>query len=95
MNNFARGRLAATATAVCTMFIGALVAPGAEATPSPTRGGRDRLPDLITGHDRPAHGRAVVEMLGDRLPEAARRNGMAGERLREILVEDSERLARR
>ena len=28
-------------------------------------------------------------MLGDRLPEAARRNGMAAERLREILVEDS------
>ncbi len=89
MDNFARGRWAAAATAVCTMFIGALVAPDAEATPSPTRGGRDRLPDLITGHDRPAHGRAAVEMLGDRLPEAARRNGMAGDRLREILVEDS------
>ena len=56
--------------------------------PPPTSAGRDRLPDLIAGHDRPAHGRAVVEMLGDRLPEAARRNGMAAERLREILVED-------
>ena len=89
MNNFARGRLAAATTTICTLFIGALVAPGAEATPPPARAGKERLPDLIAGHDRPAHGRAVVEMLGDRLPEAARRNGMAAERLREILLEDS------
>ena len=89
MEKSARRRRIAATTIVCTVFIGALVAPGAGATPGQAPGGRDRLPDLITGRDRPAHGRAAVEMLGDRLPEAARRNGMAPERLREILVEDS------
>jgi hypothetical protein len=88
MDKFARRRFAAAATTACTMFIGALVAPGAEATPSQAPGGKDRFPDLIAGHDGPAHGRAVVQMLGDRLPEAARRNGMATERLRRLLVED-------
>jgi hypothetical protein len=89
MNNLARRRLATAAATVCTVFIGALVAPGAEATPSQALAGKDRLPDLIAGHDRPSHGRMAVKMLGDRLPEAARRNGMASEQLREILVEDS------
>ena len=89
MHNFARRRLVTAAATVCAVFIGTLAAPGAGATPSPAPAGKDRLPDLITGHDRPAHGRAAVQMLGDRLPEAARRNGMAGDRLREILVEDS------
>src|SRR5688572_8364553 len=89
MDKFRHRRSAAVATTVCTLFIGALVAPGADASPSSAPRGKDRLPDLIAGHDRPAHGRAAVELLGDRLPEAARRNGMAGERLREILVEDA------
>jgi hypothetical protein len=89
MHNFARRRLVTAAAMVCAVFIGTLAAPGAEATPSQAPPGKDRLPDLITGPDRPAHGRAAVQMLGDRLPEAARRNGMAGDRLREILVEDS------
>ncbi len=88
MDKFARRRVATAAATVCTVFMGALVAPGAEATPSQAPAGKGRLPDLITGHDRPSHGRVAVEMLGDRLPEAARRNGMAAERLREILVED-------
>ena len=68
--------------------MGALVAPGAEATPSQAPAGKGRLPDRITGHDRPSHGRTALELLGDRLPEAALRNGMAAERLREILAED-------
>ncbi|MDQ4097510.1 MAG: fibronectin type III domain-containing protein, partial [Actinomycetota bacterium] len=89
MDKFRRRRLATAATTVCTVFMGALVAPGAEATPSPAPSRGDRLPDLITGHDRPSHGRAALEMLADRLPEAARRNGMAAEKLREILLEDS------
>jgi hypothetical protein len=89
MEKSARRRRIAAATAVCTVIVGALVAPGAEATPSQARAGRDRLPDLVTGRDRPFHGRVAVELLADRLPEAARRNGMAPERLREVLVEDS------
>jgi hypothetical protein len=88
MNNFRHQRLGVGGETVCIVFIGALAAPGAEATPSPTRGGRDRLPDLIAGHDRQFHGRAALEALGDRLPEAARRNGMAVERLHEILTQD-------
>jgi hypothetical protein len=91
MDKFARRRLATTAATICTVFIGALVAPGAGATPSQAPTGRDRhaLPDLVPAHDRPSHGRVALEMLGDRLPEAARRNGMGAERLREILLEDS------
>jgi hypothetical protein len=88
MNNFRQKRLVAAATTVSIMFIGALAAPGAEATPSPARGGKGRLPDLIAGHDRQFHGRAALDALGDRLPEAARRNGMAVERLHEILTQD-------
>jgi Fibronectin type III domain/Met-zincin len=89
MDNFARRRLVAAATTVCTMFVGALVAPGAGATPtpSPADGGR-RIPDLMVGHERSTHGRAALDLLGDRLPEAARRNGMATEHLREVLAED-------
>ncbi len=89
MNKFGRRRLAAAATTICAMFIGALVAPGAEASPPPAPAGKERLPDLVAGHDRPSHGRVAVELLGDRLPEAARRNGLAAEQLRELLVEDS------
>ncbi len=89
MDKFRHRRLATVATTVCTVFVGALVAPSAGATPPPAPAGQDRLPDLIAGHDRPTHGRVTVEMLGDRLPEAARRNGMPAERLREILVDDS------
>jgi hypothetical protein len=89
MDKFARRRLVAAATTVCTMFVGALGAPGAEATPAQSSTGGGRLPDLMAGHDRSTHGRAALEALGDRLPEAARRNGMSAERLREILVEDS------
>ena len=88
MDKSASRRLATAATTVCTIFIGALVAPSAGATRSPAPGGSDRLPDLITRHDRPSHGRVALEALGDRLPEAARRNGMATERLRELLAED-------
>ncbi|HET7195171.1 MAG TPA: fibronectin type III domain-containing protein [Nocardioides sp.] len=87
MEKFSHRRLAAAVVTVSTMFLGTLAAPGAEATPS-TRGGRDRLPDLIAGRDRQFHGRAALAALGDRLPEAARRNGMAAERLHEILTRD-------
>lgn len=93
MDKSARRRLATAATTACLMSTGALVAPGAEAlpplAPAPAQVGTDRLPDLIAAHDRPAHGRNAVELLADRLPEAARRNGMATERLRDILAEDS------
>ena len=88
MNNFRHQRLVTATTTVCIVFIGTLAASGAEATPSPARGGRDRLPDLIAGHDRQFHGRAALDALGDRLPEAAHRNGMAAERLHEILTRD-------
>lgn len=83
-----RRRLLVVVTTVCTMSIGALVAPGAEATPRPGPRGGERLPDLIAGHDGSTRGRAALELLADRLPEAAHRNGMAAERLREILAED-------
>jgi hypothetical protein len=88
MEKSARRRLAVAAATVSTMFAGALAAPGAGAAPSQSPAGRDRLPDLIIGHDRASHGRTVLNALGDRLPEAARRNGMAAEKLREILAED-------
>jgi Fibronectin type III domain/Metallo-peptidase family M12B Reprolysin-like len=88
MNNFRRQRLVAATTTVCIVFIGALAGSGAGATPSPARGDGDRLPDLIAGRDRQFHGRAALDALGDQLPEAARRNGMAAERLHEILTRD-------
>lgn len=85
---FARGRMVLITATACAVSVGGLVAPGAGATPPHAPSGKDRFPDLIAGHDRPAHGRAALELLGDRLPEAARRNGMAAERLREVLAED-------
>jgi Fibronectin type III domain/Metallo-peptidase family M12B Reprolysin-like len=88
MDKSARRSLAAAATTVCTLFTGALVAPGAEALPPSGTAGMDRLSDLISGHDRQVHGRRAVEMLAGRLPEAAQRNGMAAGHLRELLVED-------
>ena len=91
MDKFTRRRLATAAATVCTMSVAALAAvvvPEAEATPTQAPAGRDHRPDLITGHDRTSHGRVALERLGDRLPEAARRNGMSSERLREILVND-------
>ena len=88
MDKFARRRLVTAAATVSAVFAGALMTPGAEATPPRTSAGRDRLPDLIAGHNRQLHGRAALDALGARLPEAARRNGMAAERLHEILNQD-------
>jgi hypothetical protein len=88
MDKFARRRLAVTAATICAMFAGAMVAPGAQATPSRAPAGKDRLPDLLTGHARASHGRMALDALADRLPEAARRNGMAAQKLREVLAED-------
>jgi hypothetical protein len=88
MDKFARRRLAVTAATICAVFAGGMVAPGAEATPPHATGGKDRLRDLMPGHDRTTHGRRALDALGDRLPEAARRNGMPAEKLREVLAED-------
>ena len=88
MDKVARRRLAVTAATICAIFAGGMVAPGAEATPPQATGGKDRLRDLMPGHDRTTHGRPALDALADRLPEAARRNGLAAEKLREVLAED-------
>jgi hypothetical protein len=88
MDKFARRRLAVTAATICAVFAGGMVAPGAEASPTQATGGKDRVRDLMPGHDRTTHGRLALDALADRLPEAARRNGMAAEKLREVLAQD-------
>jgi hypothetical protein len=58
----------------------------AAAPDSPTTGARGAEAHRVL--DRPGHGRAVVEALGDRLPEAATTSGLSATHLRAILSED-------
>ena len=93
MLNSTRRHLAKHAVTLGALLLaGAVVAPGVSAaTVSPRPGEPGNVSDRrVADHDKgPAvHGRKAVQALGDRLPQAARRYGMAPDRLRELLLED-------
>lgn len=85
-------RHVATATlTLCTLLAGATVATGANAvTVSPREGETSQASDrrVVDPQRKPTRGRAALESLEGRLPEAARRNGLSVEQLREVLLED-------
>jgi hypothetical protein len=91
MHKSTRRHLAIPAVTVCTLLAGAVSAPGVSAANVAPAAGETRHQSdrRVVGHDLDrAHGRAAVQMLGERLPEAARRNGMSGETLRLLLLDD-------
>jgi Fibronectin type III domain/Metallo-peptidase family M12B Reprolysin-like len=86
-----RRHLVVAAVTLCALLSGGLVAPTVSAANVSPRSGETRQADdrrVVGDGFESAHGRAAVRQLGDRLPEAARRNGMAAEKLRELLLED-------
>jgi Fibronectin type III domain len=91
MRKSTRRQLVMPAVTLCALLAGAVVAPGVSAAKvSPHPGESGKVPDRrVVDHVRgPVHGRAAVQSLGERLPLAARRNGMSTDRLRELLLED-------
>jgi hypothetical protein len=86
-----RLRLAATAAAALVLLVPAQAAvagtPGT--TTAPASVSAADAPDRPRLLQRAGHGRAVVEALGDRLPQAAATNQMSTTKLRGLLEEDS------
>ena len=86
-----RRHVVVPALTLCALLAGAVVAPGVSAANVTSRSGESRQESdgrVVGPGFESARGRAAVRQLGDRLPEAARSNGMSAERLRELLLED-------
>lgn len=86
-----RLRLAAGATAALVVLLPAQAAVGdaSASTPPTLSPSAAEAPDRPRLLERAGHGRAVLEALGDRLPEAAAINSMSASALRTVLDRDS------